>query len=164
MRASTNLTYAPPYSIYTRWHKVRFFHGLKEADIILFIYAAPAGDETLSPDDAVHILEEILPAKNHSYVLGLLFSLPKHVVDGIHSKEMEPEGYLLKVISEFLNEVGSRPTWRVIVDALRSPVVRLHQLANVVEAAHFPDATAIREVVPTSTPTGIASLSLLHLF
>ena len=131
----------------------------------MFIYAAPAGDETLSPDDAVHILEEILPAKNHSNVLGLKLGLPKHVVDGIHSRELKPEGYLLEVISEFLNEVGSRPTWRVIVDALRSPVVRLHQLANEVEAANFSDATTtIREVVPTSTPTGIVSLSLLHLF
>ena len=138
---------------------------MKEADKILFIYAAPAGDETLTPDDAVHILEEILPAKIHYYVISLLFNLPKHVVDGIHSKKMEPEESLLEVISEFLNQVGSRPTWRVIVDALRSPVVRLHQLANEVEAAHFPDATAaIREVVPTSTPTGIVSLSLLHLF
>ena len=134
---------------------------MKEADIILlFIYAAPAGDETLKPDDAVHILEEILPAKNHSYVLGLKLGLPQHVVDGIHSKEMEPERYLLKVISEFLNEVGSRPIWGVIVDALRSPVVRLNQLAKEVEAAHFSDATAIREVVPTSTPTGIALLLL----
>ena len=97
------------------------------------------------------------PAKNHSNVLGLKLGLPKHVVDGIHSRELKPEGYLLEVISEFLNEVGSRPTWRVIVDALRSPVVRLNQLANEVEAAHFPDATAIREVIPTSTPTGIAS-------
>ena len=130
---------------------------MKEADIILFIYAAPTGDDTLKPDDAVHILEEILPAKNHSYVLGLKLGLPKHVVDGILSKKMEPEESLLEVISEFLNQVGSRPTWRVIVDALRSPVVRQHQLANEVEAAHFPDATAIREVVPTSTPTGIAS-------
>ena len=137
---------------------------MKEADIILFIYAAPAGDETLKPDVAVHILEEILPAKNHSYVLGLKLELPKHVVDGIHSRELKPEGYLLEVISEFLNEVGSRPTWRVIVDALRSPVVRLNQLANEVETAHFPDATAIREVVPTSTPTGIASLSLCIYF
>ena len=111
-------------------------------------------DETLSPDDAVHILEEILPAKNHSYVLGLKLGLPQHVVDGIHSKEMEPERYLLKVISEFLNEVGSRPTWRVIVDALRSPVVRLHQLAREVEAAHFPDTTAIREVIPETALTG----------
>ena len=137
---------------------------MKEADIILFIYAAPTGDETLSPDNAVHILEEILPAKNHSYVLGLKLGLPQHVVDGIHSKEMEPERYLLKVISEFLNEVGSRPTWRVIVDALRSPVVRQHQLANEVEAAHFPDATAIRKVVPTSTPTGIASVIIAFIF
>ena len=84
----------------------------------------------------------------------LKLGLSQHVVDGIHSKEMEPERYLLKVISEFLNEVGSRPTWRVIVDALRSPVVRQHQLANEVEAAHFPDATAIREVVPEIAPTG----------
>ena len=135
---------------------------MKEADIILFIYAAPAGDETLSPDDAMKILEEILPAQNHSYVLGMKFNLPKHVVDAIHSREMEPQMYLLKVISEFLNEVGSRPTWRVIVDALRSPAVRLYRLADEVETAHFPDATAIREVVPTSTPTGIVSLSLLH--
>ena len=127
---------------------------MKEAEIILFIYAAPAGDETLKPDDAVHILEEILPAKIHYYVIGLLFNLPKHVVDGIHSKKMEPEESLLEVISEFLNQVGSRPTWRVIIDALRSPVVRLHQLANEVEAAHFPNATAIREVVPETAPTG----------
>ena len=137
---------------------------MKEADIILFIYAAPTGDETLSPDDAVHILDVILPAKNHSHILGIKLGLPKHVVDGIHSRDLKPEGYLLEVIYEFLNEVGSRPTWRVIVDALRSPVVRLNQLGNEVETAHFPNATAIREVVPTSTPTGIASLSLLHLF
>ena len=61
--------------------------------------------------------------------------------------------YLLKVISEFLNEVGSRPTWRVIVDALRSPVVRLHQLANEVEAAHFPDSIPIHKAVPDTPPT-----------
>ena len=127
---------------------------MKEADIILFIYAAPAGDETLSPDDAMTILEEILPAQNHSYVLGMKFNLPKHVVDAIHSREMEPHMYLLKIISEFLNEVGSRPTWRVIVDALRSPAVRLHQLAREMEAAHFPDTTAIHEVVPETAPTG----------
>ena len=124
--------------------------------ILYDTYAAPAGDETLQPNDAMEILEEILPAQNHSYVLGMKLKLPPHVVDAIHSKEMEPEIYLLKVISEFLNEVGSRPTWRVIVEALRSPAVRLHQLANKVEAAHFPNITATREIVPAmpSTPTG----------
>ena len=79
--------------------------------------------------------------------------LPQHVVNAIHSREMEPHMYLLKVISEFLNEVGSRPTWRVIVDALRSPVVRLHQLANEVEAAHFPDSIPIHKAVPDTPPT-----------
>ena len=72
---------------------------MKEADKILFIYAAPAGDETLTPDDAVHILEEILPAKIHYYVISLLFNLPKHVVDGIHSKKPERRNHLSSEIS-----------------------------------------------------------------
>ena len=32
---------------------------------------APSGDETLMPDDAVDVLEELLPARNQSYELGL---------------------------------------------------------------------------------------------
>ena len=116
----------------------------------------------------MEILEEILPAQNCSHLLGMKLMIPQHVVDAIHSKEMEPERYLLKIINEFLNQVEPRPTWRVIIDALRSPVVRLNQLANEVEAAHFPDTTAIREVVPTTPPkpTGIyilVPLSLLTL-
>ncbi|CAI8041005.1 hypothetical protein GBAR_LOCUS22788 [Geodia barretti] len=40
----------------------------------------------------------------------------------------------------FLNQ-EPRPTWRVIVDALKSSAVNLPQLAMTVEAAHFPDTT-----------------------
>lgn len=132
--------------------------------LYIYTYTAPAGDETLEPKDAVHILEEILPAQNHSYVIGMKLNVPPHVVEAIHSRKMEPERYLLKILSEFLNEVGSRPTWRVIVEALRSPAVRLYQLANKVEAAHFPDATSTREVIPSfpSTSTGMPSLLLVH--
>ena len=112
-------------------------------------------------------MEEILPAKNHSYVLGLKLGLPQHVVDGIHSRELKPEGYLLEVISGFLNEVGSRPTWRVIVDALRSPAVNLPQLAAQVKAAHFLDSIAIHKAVPDTPPTTgtvhiIVCLTQLH--
>ena len=118
--------------------------------------AAGDGDNTLTPDDAIQILEEILPAQNQSYVLGMKLKVPSHVVEAIHSKEMEPETYLRKVILEFLKGVEPRPTWRVIVDALRSPAVRLHQLASKVGAAHFPDPVLTRDVVPetTSTATG----------
>ena len=36
--------------------------------------------DTLTPDDAVDVLEELLPAQNKSYELGLKLKLPQHVV------------------------------------------------------------------------------------
>ena len=41
---------------------------------------------TLTPDDAVDVLDEILEAQNQSYVLGLRLKLPLHVVDAIFSR------------------------------------------------------------------------------
>ena len=92
------------------------------------------GDNTLTPDDAVDVLEEVLPAQNHSYVLGLKLKLPLHVVDSIHSPTNPlPRDRLLQVIIAFLQQVQPSPTWRAIVDALRSPAVHLSQLALAIE-------------------------------
>ena len=108
-------------------------------------------NETLTPDGAVDVLEELLPAQNKSYELGLKLKLPQHVVEAIHSKEFPPDKYLLKVLIKFLQQVEPRPTWRVIVEALKSPAVNLPALARTVEAAHFPDPTATRDVVAETT-------------
>ena len=93
------------------------------------------------------VLEELLPAQNKSYELGLKLKLPQHVVEGIHSKDLPPDKYLLKILIKFLHQVEPRPTWRVIVQALRSPVVDLPALAKAVEEDHFPDP---QPLVPTS--------------
>ena len=103
--------------------------------------APTTGGEVLTPNDAVKVLEELLPAQNKSFQLGLKLNLEPHQVEGIHSTYSEPENRLLRVVMLFLNQVEPRPTWRVIVDALKSPVVNLPQLAVAVEAAHFPDTT-----------------------
>ena len=103
--------------------------------------AAPVpvtGEETLTPDDAVDVLEELLPAQNKSYELGLKLKLQHYVVEAIHSKDLPPDKYLFRVLIKFLQQVEPRPTWRVIIEALRSPSV-LPTLAKKVEAAHFPD-------------------------
>ena len=121
----------------------------KKAQYIL--HTAPDVNETLTPDDAVDVLEELLPAQNKSYELGLKFKLPQHVVEAIHSKELPPDKYLLKVLIKFLQQVDPRPTWRVVVEALRSPAVNLPALARRVEAAHFPDPTATRDMVAVTT-------------
>ena len=115
-------------------------------------------NETLTPDDAVDVLEELLPAQNKSYELGLKLKLPQHEVDSIHSTYSKPQSRLLHVLIGFTNQAEPRPTWRVIVEALRNPVVNLPALASRVKAAHFPD----REVVAETT--GIVIMSSTHFF
>ena len=96
----------------------------------------------LTPDDAAEILEELLPAQNQSYLLGLKLKLPKHEVEAIHTRYLDPHERLLHVIIAFLRQEEPRPTWRVIVEALRNPIVNLPQLARRLESAHFPDDMA----------------------
>ena len=132
-------------------------YSLKHATpryIVFAFVAAPAVDETLYPDDALKILVEILEAQNNSFYFGLSLGLQLHVVEAIHSRYQEPKDRLLHVIIEFLRQAKPIPTWRVIVDALRSPAVNLPRLAGKVEAAHFPDPTPTRDVVPETTSTG----------
>ena len=111
------------------------------------------GDETLTPDNASRILVEVLEAQNQSIFFGLRLGLSVHVVEAIHSRYQEPKDRLLHVIIEFLRQTEPRPTWRVIVDGLRSPAVNLPCLADKVEAAHFPDTASTRYVVPETICT-----------
>ena len=112
---------------------------------------APAIDDTLKPDEASDVLDELLPAQNQSYVFGLKLKLPPHDVEAIHCKYLDPKERLLHILLAFTNQVEPRPTWRVIVEALRTPAVNRPALARRVEAAHFPDPTATRDVVAETT-------------
>ena len=122
-----------------QWLKVHTpFSTTTIISIIIYnnVSAAPSNDELLT--DVITILEELLPAQNKTYELGLKLKLPEYVVEGIHKSFSDPQTRLLHVLMEFRNQMEPRPTWRVIVDALRSPAVNLPQLASEVEAAHFP--------------------------
>ena len=117
--------------------------------------AAPTGDDPLTPDDAVNVLEKIIEAQNHSRFLGLKLNVPDYIVTGIHTHYTDPKERLYYVLVEFLKQVDPRPTWRAIVAALRSPAVNLPQLAMRVERGHFPDPTATCDEPPeTTVPTG----------
>ena len=94
--------------------------------------------------DADAVLEELLPAQTQSYLLGMKLKLETHEIEAIHMKYLDPRDRLLHIILAFLRRAEPRPTWRVIVDALRHPAVNLTALAERVEAAHFPDPTATR--------------------
>ena len=112
----------------------------------------------LTVDDVLKVFEELLPAQDQSYELGLKLNLPPHEVESIHSTYTEPGKRLLQVIIQFLNQLEPRPTWRVIVDALKSSVVNLPQLGRAIEEKYFPN--------PASTSvferTGKTALLFLH--
>ena len=95
-----------------------------------------AMDETPTPKYAGKILEELLESQNQSFVLGLRLNLPFHEVEAIHSQFLNPRDRLLHIIIAFLRQAEPRPTWKVIVEALRNPIVNLRALAKRVEAAH----------------------------
>ena len=120
---------------------------------------APSGDDILSPDDAMNILEELLEAQNQSRFLGLKLNVPEHVVEAIHTTYTHPKERLYYVLVEYLKQM--QPTWRAIVAALRSPAVYLPQLAQKVEAAYFPDPTSIRPE-PTNGRSIYTIVSMCH--
>ena len=121
-------------------------------------FTASTGDETLSPDDAIHILEEILEAKNQSRYLGLKLNIPEHDVTGIHQRYSDPKDCLYYILVEFLKRLDPRPTWKVIIAAIKSPAVNLPQLAMKLETRHIPDLRATRDIPPeTTTNTGRCS-------
>ena len=51
----------------------------------------------------------------------------------------DPKERFYRIILAFLRQAEPPPTWRAIINALKSPIVNLTALAKRVEAAHFPD-------------------------
>ena len=80
---------------------------------------------------------------NKSYELGLKLQLPEHEVESIHNHHPDPRTRLLHVIMERIKQVLPGLTWRIIVEALRSPVVNLPVLAGELEIAHCPQVVKL---------------------
>ena len=147
----------------------RAFIGLCLAIIILYLYAlffpslnaAPAGEDILAESDAIIILEELTEAQNHAHLLGLALNINPVDVIAILATYEKPLDRLLHIILKFLSQSESPPTWRAIVNALRSKAVNLTVLAKRVEAAHFPDPTASRDP-PTTSCESVIDVSNTH--
>ena len=84
-------------------------------------------------------------------MFGVRLNLPVDEVESIRARFLDPRERLLHIILAFLRRAEPRPTWRVIVGALGSGIVNLPALARRVEAAHFPDLTTTRDMVPVNT-------------
>ena len=130
----------------------RFTREIDQTRVALFYpHTAPTTEDvTLTERDAIDIFEELQEAMNRACELGLVLKLLPHEVEAIRKTYPAPRACLLQVILAFLSQAKPRPTWKVIVDALRSPAVNLTALAERVRAAHFPDSTATRPPPPAT--------------
>ena len=90
--------------------------------------------ETVTPDDALYLVENLLPTGISSRKLGLTLGLPEEVVEHIHHTFSEPDECLFHVLIEFTRQTESRPTWNAFIDTLRRPEINLLSLAETLEA------------------------------
>ena len=92
-----------------------------------------AGEKTLDERDVTDICSDIIAAQTKSEQLGRVLRVPSHTVDSIIQQYTKPEDRLFHVIDEFVKQIEPTPTWRVILDALRNPLVNLPRLAENIE-------------------------------
>ena len=90
-------------------------------------------DTPLSEDNTVEVAELLKPAKSYSFVLGLKLNLPLSEVETTHQDYSSQDDRFIRIIIKFLQKAEPAATWRVIIDALRSPLVGLNGLARRVE-------------------------------
>ena len=98
-----------------------------------------ADEVLLTRYDVVEIVVELLPVQTKSMLLGRLVGLPTATIDVIlDQNKNDLEKQLFWIIEEFVKQTEPRPTWRVILNALRNPLLRKDHLAREIEGKLFP--------------------------
>ena len=87
-----------------------------------------------------------------------MLSIKPVELEAISKMYQDPKERFYQIILAFLRQAEPPPTWRAIVNALKSPIVNLTALAKRVEAAHFPDPTASRDP-PTTSGESVTDVS-----
>ena len=104
-------------------------------------YSPEAGaieDRTFNQDDVPDVVCEVLDVRTKSNLFGRVLKLPAATVESIHQQYSDPQDRLFHIIDEFVKQVQPPPTWRVILEALRNPLIGHHRLAHEVERKYFP--------------------------
>ena len=114
--------------------------------ILCGIISASGDDITLEERDLADVLEALLDAKDKAYNLGLKLCVPVNEARSIRDNFKDPEDRLTHTIEVFLRQIDPSPSWRIIVNALRSPLVNLQRLANDIESAKLVKSTEAIDV------------------
>ena len=94
--------------------------------------------DVLNAEDVPAVVREIFDVRKESEILGRVLKVPKATVESIHLQSSRPKDRLLHIIDEFVKQEEPSPTWRVIVDALRDPLINQPRLAQDIERRFCP--------------------------
>ena len=119
----------------------------------LLVETDASEDRILSQDDVPDVFRDILEVQTKSEEFGRVLKIPKPAVDAIHQRYSDPKLRLLHVLDELVKQVEPPPTWKVIVEALRHPLIDQHRMAQEIERKHCPSP-------PTDDGTHTLCLSL----
>ena len=119
---------------------------------------AAFGDRTLNQSDVAEVVREILDVQTKSETLGRVLKLSKAKVESIHHQSRDNQIYLFGVIDEFVTQLEPRPTWRVIVNALRDPLIGQTRLAGEIEKKHCPSLPPTKNGIQYIPATAVYDL------
>ena len=92
-------------------------------------------DRTLNSKDSTDIARRLVGLENKAQNLGRVLELPKCIIDITPKPNPVTHAAILYIIDKLLEQVEPRPTWRVILTALRDPLVGEAGLAREIETS-----------------------------
>ena len=107
-------------------------------------------DQQLAVDDARLLVDELLEAQNTACLLALELKIVQYDIEALDKLYPVPKDKLYRVIVLFLQR-NPKPTRRIIVNALKSPKVKLLALARTIEEKYLPASTSLASSATPST-------------
>lgn len=113
------------------------------------------------------ILEALLQVRSKWYDAGMKLKVPVDTLDGIEARYDDPKDQLREMLKSWLKgAVKSQPTWKALVEMLRSSLVDEPRMADQLEGKYCPSPDGELEIQGQSryihwlSPTG--RLTLQH--
>ena len=107
-------------------------------------------DRTLDSKDLTHIVRKLLGLENKAQNLGRVLNLPTYTINNTPPPNRDIHAATFYIIDKFLKQVEPSPTWRVILAALRDPLVGEAGLAREIETSLM-EGSAV-STVPVAQP------------
>ena len=90
----------------------------------------------LSTKDLKTVRKELFDAATKWYDIGLEVGLECSTLDNIKGMYQDNQDCLREMIKCFLKQVNPKPTWKIVVDALKDKAVNYGQLAEAIECTY----------------------------